>query len=287
MPRGNWLPHIATIGLIFLAGTPAYGRSNKSGNQSGVQVTQKAPKADTAPSSTAPIERDAKRIARALEEENAAQNSKANQNRAERNVEAQEKLAKWAPWMFGVGTAETVVTLVGVVLVGFTLRESKRSADAAQALLTSADRPHVVVEYIQVDPFDKGPEPERDSVRLAWRFINHGDDLAFLTGYSILTSIQPVGTLDDPPDMEIQKIYWPLAPKQAWGTPINAAKRKKVFTEDLRTEILDDKMAFYCMGSMNYNDPAGDSHSHRFVYIYRLSDKKFVPHPDDRYWSHT
>ncbi|WP_344185384.1 hypothetical protein, partial [Microbacterium flavum] len=87
----------------------------------------------TSPSSLAP---DLKRIAGALE----AEARKPPSDYERRNVEAQEMVAAWTPWIAIVATLEMFITAAGVILVGFTLYHTKRAADASRDAADEAKR---------------------------------------------------------------------------------------------------------------------------------------------------
>jgi hypothetical protein len=67
--------------------------------------------------------------------------------RADRDLRAQEEMADWAFWVMILTGATVAVTCAGVILVGFTLLETKRlrgeaekTTRAAMAAVTSSDR---------------------------------------------------------------------------------------------------------------------------------------------------
>jgi hypothetical protein len=53
------------------------------------------------------------------------------EERARRDLDAQEGMAFWAKWMFWAATGEAALTFIGVILVGWTLYHTKRAADFA------------------------------------------------------------------------------------------------------------------------------------------------------------
>lgn len=59
---------------------------------------------------------------------------------ARSDLAAQERMAKAAEWAVVVAIGATVVTLVGVVLVGWTLYHTRRAADAAGKMVTESER---------------------------------------------------------------------------------------------------------------------------------------------------
>jgi hypothetical protein len=94
-----------------------------------------------------------KRIASALEAQVAEEQSPDDKDRAERNVEAGEQVARWIPWILVVATLEMLVTLFGVILIRGTLIHTRRAANAAisqVAVMRAASedqlRPYVLAE---------------------------------------------------------------------------------------------------------------------------------------------
>jgi hypothetical protein len=89
---------------------------------------------------------DIHRLANALEAANSRQRTPADKREAIQNLQVQENMAAYAGRMFWVGVAESIITFVGVVLVGFTLAatrsaasEAKRAADAAMKALDQSE----------------------------------------------------------------------------------------------------------------------------------------------------
>jgi len=100
-----------------------------TGNAS-TQEAQTPPPKQTGPAEIRLTPDDLGRIARTLEAEKTEADSTKEQERADRNLKAQENMAFWAELMFGVGVFELCVTLLGVVLVFLTLRETRRIGEA-------------------------------------------------------------------------------------------------------------------------------------------------------------
>jgi hypothetical protein len=92
------------------------------------------------------IEADIHRLANALEASNSRRRTAAEKQEAIQNLQAQENMAAYAGRMFWVGFAESTITFIGVVLVGFTLaatrsaaNEARRAADAAMKALDQSE----------------------------------------------------------------------------------------------------------------------------------------------------
>jgi hypothetical protein len=112
---------------------------------------------------TAPIaiQNDLRRIAVALETANTANESPEEKKNVADNLRYQQRMATSAERMFWVGLFESAITLLGVILVGLTLRatrqavrEAKRAADAAEETLKEAreSSDQELRAYISVEP---------------------------------------------------------------------------------------------------------------------------------------
>ncbi|TMM55396.1 hypothetical protein [Sulfitobacter sabulilitoris] len=55
-----------------------------------------------------------------------------------RDLNAQEAMAKWARWMFWATIGTAFVTLVGLILIGFTLRYTRKAAEHTEGMLIEA-----------------------------------------------------------------------------------------------------------------------------------------------------
>jgi hypothetical protein len=82
------------------------------------------------------VQTSIKDIASALKTANAREGSHQKAKDASDYLQSQENMAAWAGRMFGIGLGELLVTFLGVVLVAFTLRATRRAASAAEGTLT-------------------------------------------------------------------------------------------------------------------------------------------------------
>ncbi len=139
--------------LPGIAHTPTNERKSTQQNSTEVINRRAAPASER-------IQNYLDRIARALEAANVHPYVAREQQRAEEEMEAQTKTARWAKVMLFIASAETAVTMIGVILVGLTLRAShatakdaKRSADEARRQADAAEaalRPHLFIENIHL-----------------------------------------------------------------------------------------------------------------------------------------
>jgi hypothetical protein len=140
---------------------PAIGRARPLNSPAGVHYSSLAARYGDHPGSAngvrvrsgaylAPSDEALTRIARALE----AANRKPASLYEIRNVTAQERVASWTPRLFWVALVEAVATVCGVVLVGLTLRYTRRAATAAEntllALKENSERE--LRAYLSVEP---------------------------------------------------------------------------------------------------------------------------------------
>lgn len=129
------------------------------------RVSNPGPKGAGHPSSTAPIESSAQRIAGALEAKNAYDHSAQGQQDAHEAAKAARDAANWAGGVLVAAWAETLVTLAGVVLVALTLGAARRSAKAAEKNIEETRRigeaqvrAYVAISDVTVS-FDKEGDP--------------------------------------------------------------------------------------------------------------------------------
>jgi hypothetical protein len=103
--------------------------SNSDSGQSRPRQSQPEQSKSAQPIFPVTVQRDIQRIARTLETESQNKNAKAENDRAERDVAAQEQIARWAIPMFVLGIIEILITGVGVGLVRRTILESRRATE--------------------------------------------------------------------------------------------------------------------------------------------------------------
>ena len=111
--------------------------------------------------------------------------------RSERDLEAQQDMARWAMLMFFASAASVVVTIVGLLLIWRTLHHTRRAADYARAMVdetrvssqSAALMANVMVgteiPVIQVRPIgivlhgSDQPVPENGAYNSAWTALRH------------------------------------------------------------------------------------------------------------------
>ena len=138
MSRGYWLPAVA-LGLILTAAqaAPVKNAVRPNGNAS---QAQGQPVSASPPVSLTAIERNTDRVAKALEAQNTRESSAEENKRARENLEAQQKMANAASATVVVASVEATITLVGVLLVGWTLYHTRRAANEAKRAADAANK---------------------------------------------------------------------------------------------------------------------------------------------------
>lgn len=184
MPRGYWLPIIAAVGLILVVDVHSHAIGQTKSANKGHQQGQKVPSEQPIPTAAlTSIQGDIKRIADTLDAESRKQSPDEKNNRAERNVVAQETVARWTRPLFIMGGIELFLTLAGIILVGFTVHYTRKTwhaqkiatdaavhqAQIANATFKNLERPYLYVSGIQGPFFDAD-----DDVYVTYKVANHG-----------------------------------------------------------------------------------------------------------------
>ena len=115
----------ALVVAVALTGS-GQGPGNSPGREAGTD------KSNASASQNVQVTADLSRIASALE----AQNANANTDREQRDLEAQEDMAKWAQAMFWAAAAQALLSAVGIALIYVTFRETHRAANSAEEIVT-------------------------------------------------------------------------------------------------------------------------------------------------------
>ena len=164
---GSYRQSIRSAVILILIAATAYAQpTGRNGSaQPCAQPRQAQPITNPNPSLPPAVQDDLNRIAGALEASNAHPEATAEQQRAQDDLKAQQDMAKWAKFMFWAATAETLVTLVGVILVWLTLNatwaakgEAKRAADAAEKTVDTMQTfgRQELRAYLSVNPVNHG-----------------------------------------------------------------------------------------------------------------------------------
>jgi hypothetical protein len=127
------LRYVLICGALLCLALPANAQGNDKGYNAGSKPSaskaQQEPSKVTPPDYLASIDIRLGQIARLLDSKIASDESPTEQSRGERDVRAQERMADWGPWMFGIGIAEIVITGLGVWLVRRTILDSRAATE--------------------------------------------------------------------------------------------------------------------------------------------------------------
>lgn len=132
----DWIYIVALVGFSFGLATgantqPVDGNSGSNQQPSTTNATPKAP-----PS----IQDLLQSIASAIEAGNNKPQTAQERDNAERDLAAQEDMARWAKLMLVIGGAEICVTLIGIFLIWRTLIHTRDAARHAGAAVVEANR---------------------------------------------------------------------------------------------------------------------------------------------------
>ncbi|MGH6872967.1 MAG: hypothetical protein ACREHE_15835 [Rhizomicrobium sp.] len=130
---------------MLAAGAPAQGSGHDPGRQTAAHHAQTNPKYDFQPSPLIPVQDSINRVASAIETANNKRPTQEDRDNTRRNLEAQEKIAKWAPAVFWVALAELFITALGIILIGLTLKWTRKA-------VIDNGRQHALTERANIVP---------------------------------------------------------------------------------------------------------------------------------------
>jgi hypothetical protein len=266
----RWL-YVAAIGISLAGSVQAQTVGHRSSNSSATQ-SQAKPQTDASPAISVAVQNNIQRIAGALE----SANKKPPSETDERNAKAQERVANWTPWLFGVALLEAIITAGGVYLVYRTLfatrqavRHAERAADAAERALTASriSSEKQLRAYIRFALDMSNPGVFAPNVRL---IVNANNENCGLTPAVRVRSAGEVNILPWPPpdpfpepfddDGAVFTLYPNL--RFPWITPIYS---QRAFTQAEIAEAVDGKTKrLYLFGWIKYFDVFGKEHFTKF-----------------------
>lgn len=277
MSRRYSLPIIAVVGLVLSAQVQAQAISSHAGGQSSAYKGRAKPKENAPPAIPIAVQNDIHGIASELKTANQKQPSSAERDQTQRNLAAQEKMAAWVPWMFGVGMFETLLTLTGVFLVWRTLkasweaaRHAKRGADAAHATVASMEDTarRQLRAYIHFTIDKSAPvsfnAAQKTVIRILYENCGQTPAMRCTSGgeLDILPWPAPVPFPD--PIFEKEGAIYSLYPKAEgrWNTPISS---RRIFSaEEIQEAINGKTKRLFLYGEIKYFDIFGKEHFTRF-----------------------
>jgi hypothetical protein len=179
MARKYWSSVCTILGLTFVAGNLFAQPAVRNGQPvAQPRQAQSAPNANLVLPPN--VQDDIERIAKALEDANTGPDAATKKQREKDDLKAQQDMADWAKVMAKVAGVEALITFIGVILVGLTLRATKRAADAAEKTVEKMEeatrrelRAYVGIDVIGIEaelkPYSAGDYVPIDRSRVGAR----------------------------------------------------------------------------------------------------------------------
>lgn len=244
MFRRCWLPILAVIGLTLSAHAQSVDFKPTS-EPSAAQSTKPKPAALLAVPT--PVQDSLNRIGAALEAANSKPQSLSEKEHAQKDLDAQNEMAKWAKRVFFVAITEAGITFTGVMLLLATLIYTKRAAEAARDAVTKANdtmeqaerhaqqqlRAYVFSFERTVQIVDQG-----NAIKCWIKFRNSGQTPAYKCSVNVSTDIDHYPTpseSDIPPwsddensclgPSDVMTFFWVLYPTKKEWNDLNSGKQ--------------------------------------------------------------
>lgn len=139
MSRSHWLPIITIAGIALATGPRAQPVSDDEAAQLGAAGAQESAPSEIAGTLPPALESQIERIAAALEAIEADRYVAADQERAARNLDAQEGTAKWAEYMFWVAGLQAFLSFGGLIALLYTIGLNREATKAAVKAAEAAE----------------------------------------------------------------------------------------------------------------------------------------------------
>lgn len=165
----------AQVGDTSIEQQPVAETGQGDGSDENDEATQ--PDVTNSPDILTAIEGIESAIRDLIAEEDQIEAERQRQNES-RDLNAQEAMAKWARWMFWATIGTALVTLVGLILIGFTLRYTRKAAEHTEGMLRQAERATIAAESAVEATRDIGEK----QVRAYLHVTNVGFSLGEKTG---------------------------------------------------------------------------------------------------------
>ncbi len=213
----RWSAYAAAGVVLALLGQSAASEppgTSKDAKQA-TAIARQAPRDADDPTNTAALESDTQRVAAALEAKNTYDKSTESQKDAHEAAGAAREAANWAAGMGIAAWLETVITGVGVGLVGLTLRqvkitadETKNTAKAARLALNHAKlstqqelRAYVALEGVDFEWTDT----HAAVVQVSWKNNGSTPTVRAITQTNVRMEDSDIPTDFDFPDLSADK----------------------------------------------------------------------------------
>lgn len=266
MTKHYWLATLAVIMVTLMSSTYAQSMGEAPGRQE-TGSKHNEPKANVPLEIGPAIQKDIHSIATALDAANRKQPSKAEETRADRNLDAQEKMAAAVPYMFGVGFSEMLITLGGVFLVWRTLKatwaaknEAQRAADAAEKSLQQTDAHGRQAMRAYVSAFRRTSQRRGATVICELFFKNFGTTPAYKAAWD--SEIWVDGIVPTVPEIDLKNASTiTIVPDGEFSNTL-----RLTISDDDWAEIGAGKKYIWCTGLLEYLDTFGERRflSYRF-----------------------
>ena len=294
MSRSYWLLIASIVGLAQPVG---YRCHAQTGASQGKAEPQQAPQVIVRPD-LAPLNERLERIDKSIEGLQPKPETADEYRRAEGDLNAQEKMAVWAEWMFYATAASVVVSALGVGLIILTLRQNKKAMGIAITAADAANRAAEVERgFVFVRPeFHVGrfapvrkpsstigePAPDQHRTRgwARYRIRNLGRTPV------IVWSIQrELSTLSKPQELDNTQVLavrdFPgghiLESGDDWAGDENF-DTQTFSGEDWDTRIATGDVFFWFGGTVFYEDVHGIARFTRFRWVYNGLTNGFAPY---------
>lgn len=133
MSRIGWVFFVALVGLAIFNPVGDHGRA-----ETRTEYRQSKPENYQQPVDISPVQDALDGIARAVKSLKDNPEADAEKRRAERDLQAQEDMAKWAERLLWATVASLLLTVAGITLIWRTLVHTKRAADAGDKMVVQA-----------------------------------------------------------------------------------------------------------------------------------------------------
>lgn len=220
--------------------------------------------------------------------------AKAEAERAEEDLQAQQNMAEWAKWLTLLTAAQLAVGVGGVYLVlrGLDLNAEATSAATRQAVASEKtyiadNRPYFIVSDLQIGSLES--ELFDRDVPYVFRFRNYGKAPALVTGVAVwgvtVASLDRVIPMPTVPS--VGHPDWPVPPGDWWGNLQLTFDHTLPIPPEIRDGIVAGEQWLHLFGILTYI-AIGDHQNvfeYRFVHRYYHDQARFVPieHPFAKY----
>lgn len=265
MSRRHWLAVIA-LGLA-LGSVQAQPLPEADTGRHDAAEPQTKPKPGAIERLLPALHGDLQRLSRAVEGQRADANSPEEKERAQRDLESQERMAFWAMWAFIIASAEVALTGVGVWLVYLTWRATL----ANNREMIRLERPYLIAQSFSHKGLPTAAKLNGGDclATISGAVINHGDRMAIL--HSVHANFDW---------RKEEELPLPLLPSTSSAFFMHQAIRPpdpyiqnpwfgKVLPAQAVNDIVADGQYWFLYGYLRYSDPHGIIRRSGFAFRYK------------------